>query len=108
MKNSKLPQTGPPNAYELISVNYIALVDSIGTTCDNCGRLISNIATVEHISGKQYTIGIDCAKTLLKDRTYALEKERLFYKKKIYDKIKMLEANNKPYVNMSKTWRECL
>lgn len=50
--------------YSWVRAVYIPLIDSIGTCCDNCGRLISNIVTVKHEDGTNYTIGQDCAKTL--------------------------------------------
>ena len=33
--------------------------------CDNCGRAIVNTATVLDETGKKYTIGLDCKKTLI-------------------------------------------
>ena len=33
--------------------------------CDNCGRAIVNVATVRDEFGKEYTIGLDCKKTLI-------------------------------------------
>lgn len=37
------------------------------TCCDNCGKLITNMVTVaSNTTGKKYTIGTDCAETLVK------------------------------------------
>jgi len=33
--------------------------------CDNCGRIIINIATVKDENGKTFEIGLDCKKTLI-------------------------------------------
>ena len=33
--------------------------------CDNCGKIIVNIATVKDENGKSYEIGLDCKKTLI-------------------------------------------
>lgn len=41
-----------------------SLLDGGGTVCENCNRLIVNIATVENESGKRYSVGCDCAETL--------------------------------------------
>ncbi len=51
--------------YRIISFDYCgSILDGGGTTCDNCGRIIVNIATVETEQGKKYTVGLDCAETL--------------------------------------------
>lgn len=58
----------PVGQYEKIEVNYVPLVESFGTCCDNCGRLIANLVTVKHTETSQrYIIGQDCAKTLFSD-----------------------------------------
>lgn len=48
--------------YELIET-YYAGGDS-GTCCDNCGKLITNIAKIKSSDGKINHIGLDCAETL--------------------------------------------
>lgn len=50
--------------YTCIDKKYIPLIDGGGTTCDNCSRLISNIATVRSINGINH-IGFDCLETIL-------------------------------------------
>jgi hypothetical protein len=49
--------------YDLISVSYLSLEDGGGCSCENCGKLITNIATVK--SDKVYNIGLDCLETVL-------------------------------------------
>jgi hypothetical protein len=51
--------------YNLIDKNYISLIDGNGCTCDNCGKLIANIATVKNENNEIFTIGFDCLETLL-------------------------------------------
>ena len=34
--------------YNLIDKRYISLIDGCGCTCDNCGKLIANIATISN------------------------------------------------------------
>lgn len=51
--------------YTYISKTYIPLIDGTGTTCANCNRLISNIATVKRSDSKIYYIGLDCLETLM-------------------------------------------
>jgi len=51
--------------YTLIGKKYIPLEQSIGAyCCDNCGKLIANIATVKSINGT-FNIGFDCLETIL-------------------------------------------
>jgi len=50
--------------YVLIDKKYIPLIDSVGMVCDNCNKLISNIATIKG-GGKVYNIGFDCLDTIL-------------------------------------------
>jgi len=70
--------------YQLIDKTYIPLVDSIGTCCDNCNKLIANIATVKNEAGKVYNIGLDCLETFLLNNKLldgASEADFLHYKK---------------------------
>lgn len=50
--------------YVCTDKKYIPLVNSVGLGCDNCGKLISNIATVKSKNGT-YNIGFDCLETIL-------------------------------------------
>ncbi|MDP2720534.1 MAG: hypothetical protein Q8O75_01145 [bacterium] len=51
--------------YSLISIEYTgSLLDGGGSACENCGKLIVNIATVRTEENKIYHIGTDCAETL--------------------------------------------
>jgi len=55
----------PSGNYTKISAVYVPLIESYGTCCENCGRLIANIVTVKNEdTNTQYMIGQDCAKTL--------------------------------------------
>ena len=51
--------------YTLIDKKYIPLENSVGTCCDNCGKLIANIATIKSEDSKVYNIGFDCLETIL-------------------------------------------
>ena len=50
----------------VVSITRQSLFDAdyIGC-CDNCGKIICNIASVKDDSGKCYEIGLDCKKTLI-------------------------------------------
>lgn len=49
--------------YKLLGVSYISIEDG-GCICDNCGRLISNIASIKSIKGS-YNIGTDCLESII-------------------------------------------
>ena len=51
--------------YILTDKKYIPLADGYGCTCDNCGKLIANIATVKNTNGNSFNIGFDCLETIL-------------------------------------------
>lgn len=53
-------------SYTLTDKKYISLTDGFGCTCDNCGKLIANIATVND-GNKSYNIGFDCLDTILQN-----------------------------------------
>ena len=84
--------------YNLVSYNYIPLFDSAGTCCENCGRLISNIATISDSIGKHYIVGLDCAKTILDVKNYEDAKRGISKKKKQLEKIEWCKNNHKEYV----------
>ena len=50
--------------YYITGYTYIPLVDSFGTCCDNCGKLLANIVYIKDDEQKNYIVGIDCAKRL--------------------------------------------
>ncbi len=51
--------------YTLISIDYLgSLLDGGSSSCENCGKLIVNVATVKTETGNSYRIGLDCAETL--------------------------------------------
>ena len=51
--------------YAVVDKTYIPLTEGFGCTCDNCNKLIANIATVRNENGKTYNIGFDCLETIL-------------------------------------------
>ena len=51
--------------YTLTDKKYIPLENGIGLCCQNCGKLIANIATVTNTQGNSFYIGFDCLETLL-------------------------------------------
>lgn len=67
MKTKVIIQRSLPltQTYNLIETFYSSAMDGGGHLCENCGRLISNIAKVQGETDKNiYYIGMDCAETL--------------------------------------------
>lgn len=66
MKNKKIiiRNLDLTKKYSIVGHRYEPLIDGNPCNCYNCGRLISNIATVE-TEGKEFDIGLDCLKTVL-------------------------------------------
>lgn len=52
--------------YELIEVSYCSIEDGGGQSCENCGKLITNVATIRS-EGRNYQIGLDCLDTILEN-----------------------------------------
>lgn len=52
----------PVEKYEIIETYSLSESDYI--VCDNCGKVIRNIAVVQDSHGKRYNVGLDCAETL--------------------------------------------
>lgn len=53
-------------SYTVTDKKYIPIEQSFGAyCCDNCGKLIANIATVIDATGESFNIGFDCLETLL-------------------------------------------
>lgn len=50
--------------YTILDRKYIPILDGGGCICDNCGKLIANIATVKSENGT-HSIGFDCMETFL-------------------------------------------
>lgn len=97
-------QSIPLGKYEHIKSVYIPLADGFGCTCDNCGRLIANMVTVQHESGKYYTIGQDCAKTIMSKDDNAIIDETMKYQTRLYKKLAELNKAGKPYTLNDKGW----
>jgi hypothetical protein len=60
--------------YSITGSTYISLIDGSGCTCDNCNKLIANMVFIVDENGKNYTVGLDCAKTLTSLNKTELEK----------------------------------
>lgn len=50
--------------YTLTNIQYSGIEDGMACTCDNCGRLITNIANIKNNKGEKFNVGLDCAETL--------------------------------------------
>lgn len=99
----------PAGSYTKTGTNYISILDGNGCACDNCGRLIANMVYVNHESGKAFTIGQDCAKTLFDerinkeiDRSIKSEKRRQENEVKMKD-IAAKQSRFKEYLEASRS-----
>ena len=52
------------DTYTFEGATYIPVIEGGGTCCENCGKLISNIATIKNQHGRAFNVGLDCAETL--------------------------------------------
>ena len=50
--------------YTVIDTAYKAKDAIDFSVCDNCGKIISNIAIIENEQNQRYSVGLDCASTM--------------------------------------------
>lgn len=76
----------PTQEYELISICRQTIENGTPLTCDDCGKLIFNIATIK---GKQdgltYNVGLTCVKKLLNKSIYFDFETKLEYDRRVYE-----------------------
>lgn len=61
----------PTQEYKLINVCMQTIETGTPLTCDDCGRVIFNVATIKGKSdGKNYNVGLSCVKKLLNKSIY--------------------------------------
>lgn len=83
--------------YFLVSTTYKSLEDGGGCGCDNCGKLITNVAHIRNEYGKMYAIGLDCLDTIL-ENTNLLDSESYF----------KYQHSDKPAIQKAKSLRSKL
>lgn len=49
--------------YTILGSHYNSIEDG-GGICENCGKIITNIAEIQSAEGHKYNVGMDCAGTL--------------------------------------------
>jgi hypothetical protein len=66
IREYRLPHS---DKYYLLDITRGSVIDGMGSCCDNCGALISNIAHIKNENNQHFYVGMDCAETLssLKD-----------------------------------------
>jgi len=74
--------------YVITDKKYIPLENGCGLGCDNCGKLIANIATVQSRNGS-FNIGFDCLETVLLNNSLLYTGDILEYErtKKMIPKV---------------------
>jgi len=55
----------PSNIYTVVDKYYTPIEKGGGCSCDNCGRLITNIAVIKNEANEVFNIGLDCLETTL-------------------------------------------
>lgn len=62
MKKTFIKRLLPVSRYKIVETYSLAKEDYF--TCENCGKVIHNIAVVKDSNGRMYHVGLDCAATL--------------------------------------------
>jgi len=81
--------------YEIIDSYYTGGIENNATTCDNCGKLITNIAEIKNSKGQVFDVGLDCAETLSNLKGLYNVKMDFQELKSIQAKIRKYEKENK-------------
>lgn len=116
MKAKRVIERSVPlnQGYELISSFYQSIEDGGGCACENCGRLITNVATIKGLSdGREYAIGMDCAETITsikEDWEFEMQKSAFTQAKgaraSIQKQIKKLTSEGKKFTVKIKTFED--
>ena len=90
--------------YTLINKQYIPLSEGYGCCCDNCGKLISNQATVRNTNNETFVIGFDCFETLLINNSLLSNHDITEYEavKKMIPKIIKFSKTIKAVIDINK------
>lgn len=77
MKN--IIQRGLPlHKYELVGIIHTPIEDG-GSVCENCGKTISNIASIKDENGKHHHVGMDCLETIQQSNSFLNAEEWVKY-----------------------------
>lgn len=76
----------PTQKYELISICRQTVENGAPLICDDCGKLIFNIATIKGIQdGLTYNVGLTCVNKLLNKSIYFDLETKLEYNRQVYE-----------------------
>lgn len=109
MKNKNVIRRALPlnTTYTVKGFNYVPLIDGGGSCCDNCGKPISNLVTLQDTTGNRFVVGSDCAETLAqKDLAYIELNYQLSEGKNLRTRIRNAfkkQTANVAYIYTSKT-----
>ena len=89
--------------YTIINKKYIPLENGCAIGCDNCGKLIANIATVKDEKSNVFNIGFDCLETLLMNNHLLNYKDIEEYQKikKLIPKVLRFAKQLKETINLN-------
>lgn len=91
--------------YIVIDKKYIPLENGMGLCCDNCNKLIANIATIKNEAGNVFNIGFDCLDTILLNNTILSKSDISDYEKvkKMIPKIIRFSKTLKETISLNKS-----
>lgn len=99
-------------SYKLNGVSYQSIEDGGGCACDNCGKLITNVAHLTNES-KNFFVGLDCLDTILENNKLLNDSdyiEYLYSDKPAIAKAKSLRAKlikySKKYQNFKAEFKQ--
>lgn len=76
----------PTQIYELINVCRQTVENGTPLTCNDCGKVIFNIATIKgKLDGKTYNVGLTCVRKLLNKSIYFDLETKLEYDRQVYE-----------------------
>lgn len=99
----------PKQEYELVNVCRQTMEEGTPLICDDCGRVIFNIATIKgKMDGKTYNVGLTCVKKLLNKTIYFNNETMWEYERQVaewneaFNTRKWMEKSNKKRVKEGK------
>lgn len=91
------------DSYKVLSITKGGIESGNACSCDNCGRLIVNMASIQNQQGVKYIVGLDCVKKLVKRGFDSIAFEQMEYE--FLQCVKFMTHHKKAtYVNVDDTF----
>lgn len=88
----------PADNYRIVDTYSLGEDDYL--VCDNCGKVIKNIAVVQNSKGNRYCVGMDCAETLS-----GITEDDIDYWNSDFERAKSIRAKVRKYTKKGATIR---